>query len=257
MEVWLQLWSSLGTWSAVYFRNASLAGAFIGIFLVVLFLGIAIAIKYVKGKNKVLMIFCALSLPISMNIAYLLSGVTHALMEYSWLSCILLAFVLGRFVYRKSGVASASKVKTSVSCIAIIVLFVCIWNGVVNCNQLYLQRELQDNARLSYITRVLERLEDEDGFATNAKEIAIIGTSHGMRSGIASEYYMLGNEKVYYKYDTFMAYCAHVLDYDIPYCSTEKIYELSRDTTVEGLEAYPAKNCVAEIDGTYVIRVSD
>ena len=138
------------------------------------------------------------------------------------------------------------------------ILFLSIlWSGVVSANNLYLQRDLQDKARVSFLTRILYRLEEEPGFRENADSFAIIGASQGMRSSSASESFHYKGEIYYYQFDTFRSYCKHILDYDVPYCESDRIIELSNNPTVQKLSPYPNEGCVAVIDGVYVIKVAD
>lgn len=129
------------------------------------------------------------------------------------------------------------------------------WN--VNSNELYLKRELQDKARLSYMTRVIYRLESESGFLENAKCMAIIGTSQQMGSSLPVASYKYEDGRRYYQNDTFRAYCNYILDYGIHYCDADEVIELTDNPVVQKLSPYPEEECVAVVDGVYVIKVAD
>lgn len=111
-----------------------------------------------KKREKMFAMLLVVLLPIGMNISFFLSGISHALMEYSWVFAYLFAFLIFRIFYRRQ----VQKRRTVYLCaVSFFLVLAILWNGVVSANNLYIQHDLQDKSRLSFLTRILYRLEEE------------------------------------------------------------------------------------------------
>lgn len=252
MEVLLSLNRRIRLWTQSYWADARIMPILDGILLIFLITGCVKTFSRLKKREKIFAIILVLILPLGMNLAFMLSGVSHSLMEYALVFGYLLLYIL-----YNSNEKKMKHWSPHISLALFILFFVVQWNGIVTANQTYLQRDLQDKSRLSYMTRILARLEEEPGFRESAEYIAVIGESQGMKSGSEKENFLYNNMPLYYQYDTFRAYCKYIINYDVEYCDPEKIRELSANPIVQALPSYPDDGCVTIIDGIYLIKVAE
>jgi hypothetical protein len=254
MELFLEVKDIFIVWIRAYWGYSWFSILFNGLFVILLILGCIVLFSKLKKQNALAAIVFVILLPPSMDVAFILSGCTHSLMEYAFVFVYLFAYIVYIYIYRQSLLGSWSRYTGTV---LVILLLLFDWNRTVVANTLYLQRELQDKAQLSYMTRILGRLEEEPGFREQANYIAIIGSAEGMRSGNDEASFIYNDEEMYYQYDTFRAYCNYILDYSVEYCEPEKIIELSANPDIQDMPSYPDEGCVIVIDGIYIIKVSD
>ena len=109
--------------------------------------------KTVDGKEKILFLVLLVFLPVGMNTAQLAFSVeAHDLMKNAfwllWLLCLLPFFLLPPARFDRAGKA-----------VAVVMIFVILLSNMQTANVLYTRKQLEQDACLSLMTRVLYRLE--------------------------------------------------------------------------------------------------
>ncbi len=140
-------------------------------------IGIAIIVerwKSIKDKlsNVILLLLLAIALPGCINLIYILSsGNVHYLMIFSY--CIPLLICIKEVEYF---VVLFKSEKVKVGCYSIVVLFIgMIYFSVVMANAIYVHYGVMLSEATSICDRLLERIEETDGFSGN-EEIILYGS---------------------------------------------------------------------------------
>ncbi len=246
-ELYLTIKRASKSWFLLFQKNQTFYTWILLLFILLVILLCWKLIYRLNCTERKLAFLLILFLPIGLNIAFWLSGTTHSLMQYAYIFVLLLVYILIRY-YRQQGGAVQLEIVFGL----FMVLF--LWKNVVSTNSLYLQKDLQDKARLSYMTRVLARLESEPGFAEKAEYIAVLGSSEGLSSAV-DDYTMYQDGEQFFEFDTFRAYCKYVLNYNVDYCDYKTLINLQEIPEIKNLQSYPAEDCVIEMDNIYIIKV--
>ena len=135
--------------------------------------------------------------------------------------------------------------------------------GVVFSNQVYLKKNLEFSSTLSVMTRVLDRIEQVDGYRPGYTPVAIVGTpedsalstvhlgfEHLTALDAAKNNYAVTSpqEMVWYMWE--------VLGYPLNFVSDFELGQLSQREDVQAMPVFPAQGCCQMIDGTLVVRLS-
>lgn len=215
--------------------------------------------KGVEGvRERLLMALLLLTLLFGMNVVYFISkGLEHALMTFSFVTPYLLtAYVLERWTPSK-GVRAAAVTRSAVAfLLAAVVACGCFYS-----NQVYLKKDLEERATLSLMTRVLDRVEQTEGYIPGKTATVFIGRlSDGPTGAVRPgfDYTALGLADKYSTsyYDTLAWYLRDVMGYNIVMASsdTRKTYQSRED--VEAMPVFPAGGSVSMLDGVLVVKLS-
>lgn len=141
---------------------------------------------------------------------------------------------------------------------ALLVLAV-IWQNVIFSNQLYIKKDLEKNASLSLVTRVIERVEQLDGYVLGETPVAFSGDIN------SNPLYGRGREG----FEAFAVYEEGVMIYDYAptynigrYIGTYLNYPMvltSVDSTLEEVQAmpvFPAQGSVKFVGEKVVVKLS-
>lgn len=199
-----------------------------------------------------------LLLPLGMNVVYFISkGMEHALMTFSFLvPALLAAYVLERWQPAQALRSAALLRAAGAFLLAVIVACGCFYS-----NQVYLKKDLEERATLSLMTRVLDRVEQTEGYLPGQTPAVFIGALDG---GVLSaprpgfDYSGVGlNSSYSVTYtDTLAWYFRDVLGYKISLAPQDilEAYRLRED--VKAMPAYPAGGSVSMVDGVLVVKLS-
>ena len=216
--------------------------------------GIGLLAKYNKIKNLelVLMLLVIALLPFGMNIIYFISkGSVHELVIFSFYLFYLLVIV----VYDKDGFNQLFK--------KVILFLMCyiLMNNLIYSNQLYLKKDLEYKATLSVMTRIIDRIEQVEGYELNQTPVSFVGNLAG--SPLSTNRYGYG-EIVGIGIDGFGSYST---TYDLTYYwyMTEILgypmivvpsYDYSGHEEVKEMGIFPSVDSIKMIDGTIVVKLS-
>lgn len=226
---------------------------------VLLLLSVGMFAAALKGKGKLEALGCAALaalLPLGMNIVYVLSsGIVHDLMVYGiWLS-YLVALLLAFRTEASNGL------KKSVRWICVGLVAFLLYANVQTANVLYLKKDMEQNAFLSYMTRVVYTMENCEGYTEGQTPVVFVGepdldTIPGFEkytrvtgadasavTGLAEDY----RARAYFRY--VLNNPAVIPDSDV--CS-----RMEADPRVEAMPSYPQSGSIAMIDDVLVVILS-
>lgn len=216
--------------------------------------------------DRILLIVVLLALlPFAMSSIYFLAkgnGV-HDLMNYAfWFTYIFIGLFAFRLCWEDMTPVRCTQ---ALPLIASILLGVIIWQNVVVANTAYVKKELEANATLSTMTRVVARLEQQEDYVPKETPVAFVGTykhayvfqgAHEVSSivGLSARTAIPRDTSLYF-YNAYQTYFAYVLQYPVQFCSNDVHKQLKQDPRVEAMPAFPHQDCMEMIDGVLVIKM--
>ena len=212
--------------------------------------------------EKLLALALLTLLPLAVNTACFFSlKDAHDLMKYAFWLLWLLPLLLG------CGLTGLGQKKVF-RVLAGLVLLVLLWDNVQTANALYVKKDLEQEATLSLMTRVLGRVEAEPDYVPGETPVVFVGTDgalNGPLYGFERYYEITGAEyptalqysHATYYYNTYAAYFRYVLNTRIRLADVRIWQAMQWDERVEAMPAYPAAGCLQEIDGVLVVKVGE
>lgn len=154
--------------------------------------------------------------------------------------------------------------KTRVQRLAAGAFGVIFLGSIVFSNQVYLKKNLEFESTLSLMSRVIQRIEETEGYVPGSTPMAVIGTpedsvfsverkgfEHLAALDAASGNYAISSD------EDMIWYSWEVLGYPLNFVSMYELGQIKESEAVRALPAFPEEGCCALIDGTLVIRLSD
>ena len=219
-----------------------------------------------RGKNgwgeKLLALALVLLLPLAVNAArYFSRYPAHDLMKYAFWLLLLLPLLLCRSLPQ-------GRPRLAVRALAALVLLVLLWDNVQTANALYVKKDLEQDATLSLMTRVLGRVEAEPDYVPGETPVVFVGTDGTLNGPVygyerydaitGAEYpTALQYSHATYYYNTYAAYFRYVLNTRILLAEPGTWERLQWDERVQAMGAYPSADCLQEIDGVLVVKVGE
>lgn len=215
------------------------------------------AIFRIIGKSKlsrINILFATMLIilfPFGTNFVYFISqGMEHDLMTFSFTVVPLLIFPLLSVNEEVDGDDFLRKIKTIVyACFAVI-----IFSNIIFANQIYVKKDLEAKSTLSIVTRIIDRIEQTEGYVAGETKVCIIGRIEAnpllvdKRSGF--NYDGTGNELLDATSCAIEVYISGYLGY--PY----KMYRSEYQSDIaDSLDAFPEKNCTTIQDGILYIKI--
>jgi len=130
--------------------------------------------RQLKRSSVMFIVFLFLALPFGMNIIGIVSGVNHDLTIFSFYFCYI--FCMSIFSVRKKVEGEEFQPKEHRLYIAIAVaLSIFIFNSIILSNKAYVRKDLETKATLSVMTRIMDRIEQTEGYVPGETKIAFVG----------------------------------------------------------------------------------
>lgn len=226
-----------------------------------------VALRVRPGQALLLLVLTAL-LPLGMNLMHLitLGGTSHELMIFAyWLSYLLPLLVEHRLLSRAGEAQGKWRAWLLPTCrwtqAAIIALvLVLLLGNVQTANAMYLKKDLEQDAYLSVMTRVVYRMEETEGYVPGETPVVMVGLPQQINEVIPGfEAYRKPNGMWMSDVLNFgdaghwSAYFKYILQNPAKIVAGEHLYT---DPRVEAMPCYPSPGCTELIDGTLVVKLS-
>ena len=197
-------------------------------------------------------------MPLGMNMVYFISGGwTHSLMIYAYF----LAAAYPVWLLEKCDAEIPRSVVLPMG--SLLISMVLFFNNMVFANQMYVRRDLEFQSTLSLATRIIDRIEQVDGYKPGQTQVALMGTLYDSplamrRPGfehldgndtINDNFYAVGNPEFY------PWYFWQVLGYPLNLVDDFTYYQLSKDSEIRYLPVFPSKDCICWKDGTLIVKI--
>lgn len=255
------------TFTTIPFRGVSLSIFWVYIIrfcngAVVLLLIFTFLKKNLKSKtalwHRIAQIFILLVFPLGINFVCIISkGMVHTLMIYAFCLVYVLAIKAAESCIPDAAEALTIR-RSSIPWIAVLAsILIVSWSNIVYSNQVYLKKDLQNEAIHSLMTRIVYEIESADGYVAGITPVAISGTFE--KTPVLSHTdafkdilpYGMGNTSLTYQ-GTDYAYLTHILNVNM---NLTRISD--ENETVRQMPLYPTEGSVAYVDGILVVKISD
>lgn len=231
---------------------------------VLLFAITAIAITLIAHKHSLstsswgMLIFLIALMPLGSNIIYIISkGMIHILMSYSFfLFFVFPISLLERLVAEHH---ASSRAVSAILTIAFSALYLC---NVTFANQLYLRRDLEMQSTLSLMSRVIDRIEQTEGYVPGETPVALLGSLLSSplsmaRPGFEHLSSLIGADNMYTvtSIEYYAYYYNHILGYPLKLVDSSRYNQISAYRDIQDMPVFPDNGCCQMIDGTLVVRL--
>jgi len=222
----------------------------------------AVIKKRIKLLNVALLAVLLWLLPLGMNLTHVLAaGESHDLMTYGVWLFWLLVLLLGDWSVKNS-LGKEEKVAKPVQWISAAMVFVLLYSNVQVSNALYLKKDLEQDAHLSMMTRVVYRMEAYEGYIPGETPVVLVGKLDQLNANIrgfedyanltgtwrVDPIYQLGRHRVKAYFNVFLANPA-LFPEDAVWNA------MVQDPRVAEMPCYPAEGCIEMIDGILVVKL--
>ncbi len=260
-ENWFQrLWMAYSAYPAVAVKGIT----------ILMFLSAALAVtvwmcnKKIGIWEKLLGIVLILLLPLGMNIYFILAlGNIHDLMVYAIWLCYLLVLLLADWLV-KQWQASPKKEKTArlIRMLCFLLVFLTVYGSVQFANGMYLKKDLEYDAYLSLMTRIVTRMEDYDDYVIGETPVVFVGlpkTLHSVTPGFKEYWNVIGMQFtdviLQPSPDRFQAYFNYVLNVPVNLADSSTWTAMRNSDRVKQMPAYPADGFLAMEDGVLIVKL--
>jgi hypothetical protein len=143
----------------------------------------------------------------------------------------------------------------------VIALGVLLFNNIIYANQVYLKKDLEYQNTMSTMNRIIDRMEETDGYVLGETPVVLIGylTDSELsvdRDGLKMDEVGLGIDFSVSYYQTYSWYFKYILAYPINLMDAGVAEQWSGQSAVMEMSAFPAKDSCQMIDGTMVVKLS-
>ena len=214
-----------------------------------------------QSRNWWITLVLLVLLPLSVNYVYVLSNASvrsWMVFSFTMLYVAILLFVeMDRSPERRI-------VKTT----SHVLVFLVVFSAILYSNQMYLKKNLDEQATLSYMTRVIDRIEMTEGYEPGVTPVAFVGKinkspirpQRGWQKSVMdyakeSSSVFDGFSIVYY--GSLSSYFGIVLGYPINMVLLNRQQEIIALPEVVQMPVFPDKGSCKIIDGILVVKFSD
>lgn len=225
---------------------------------------VRIIIKNKPSKLSVaLVIIALLMLPLIMNVIIVVFGLKNELVIYA--NLVLYVLMIKLYLMDGSGVKKISF--KLITIITAVLLSVIVVSNVAIANTCYVKKDLENKATLSTMTRVVDRLEETEGYVYGQTQVAFIGEWKELYDSQITNDTIINDSLVAKVAGMHMnnavthhlvltKYFENALQYDIKIVDEETTLEYYKVQQVKDMAVFPSKDCVAFIDGILVFKIS-
>ena len=218
--------------------------------------------KGTKISEKVLLAVLLLLLPLGMNTAQLAFSLNvHELMKYAfWLFYLLC--LLPMYLTSAGNLSRITRVAAS------ILVLLLLGANIQTANVVYTRKNLEQNATLSLMTRVLSCLDGQPDYHVGETTLVFVGVSDQLQeqlSGFESTYDIIGCEEsspiekatVSFYYNAYAAYFRYILNNPAVMADAETWNRMQKDPRVQAMPNFPEDGCMQMVDDLFVIKMGD
>ncbi|MBR2696765.1 MAG: glucosyltransferase domain-containing protein [Parasporobacterium sp.] len=258
-------WNTYKSFFLNILRPDTFHSALIGICKsILLVLSFGPLIYYIKkSKLRVFLIIGVILLPFCMNFVYLLSGGNlYSYMTYPYVFFYVYVIMMFDSFLEGSSERVTATSKKAVKAVLAVLFFVILFNNTIYSNQVYLQKNLKEQATLSVMTRVIDRIETTEGYVPGQTEVVLVGDLNQAQINVKRPGYdfppliELHPYGTTY-YGTYLGYFRNILGYSINLGPQSLSEEYANNPEVKAMPAFPNNGSCRIIDGRMIIKLSD
>lgn len=226
------------------------------IFLVLITIIMCIRILYINKSSIsriLLFIIFTILIPIIFNFVYIIgNGVEHQLMIYSFFTL----YVFALMITENKNIKFSSYKK-----ILSIIILITIFSNIIYSNQCYLIKELDTKTTITTMNRIIDRLEEFDGYEVGETKVAFIGNlNYGplylQRKELDIKGVGLADNFGTTYYKTYKQFFENYLAYPINIITEEEMEDLKTKQEISKMKSFPSKDSIQFVDDVLVVKLS-
>ena len=210
----------------------------------------------VKPGGLVLLVLLLAGLPGAMMAVNILSGVHHNLTRYAVHLFYLLPLALFAQLCRQHPIQKPGRLAVP----ACVMIGLVIFSNIQMANVTYIRKDVQQQATMSTMTRVLSLLEAYPDYQYGQSQVAILGEVDGLdvdvNSGGVDNVVGIHYRSQISCLEVMDQYFSVVLQYPIRLTSLEEGEAIMQTEAYQKMPAFPRKGCIATLDGVIVVKMS-
>lgn len=216
------------------------------------------------GVPEALLLFTLiLLLPLGMNIVAVLSGgVSQELMYYAlFLVFPFIIVVIDRYA---NGLTIPGISEHPLQTICFLLLGVLLWGNLMFAHEAYLVKDFEQDALLSYMTRVAYRIEEEPDYIQGGTPIAFIGYPEHVITLMPDANQVYEVNGMYYPYpwycgtaDKYVYYYRYILMNPAVIATDDIVLPLAQNPEVIAMPSYPEEGCMQFINDVLVVKLGN
>jgi len=229
--------------------------------------GIGIWNRNLHFAEKALCSVLVLLLPLGMNMIHVLTvGKNHDLMTYPLWMFYVLALLLADWLWMKWQATGDhgrdSWLVTGQRMLCMVLVFVLVYGNVRFANGLYMKKQLEHEAYMSLMTRVVARMEMIEDYIPGETEVVFVDLPDHLNEVIPGfkDYWnvigMTESDMIYVgARDRYQAFFDYMMSLPILLADEDTWEAASQMEAVQQMPAYPAKGSVQMIDDVLYIKL--
>lgn len=232
----------------------------IQILVVASILGMGLWNKRIKLPEKLLCLVLVGLLPFGMHLIYVLTnGIVHDLMVYAIWLFYLLVLLLTEWLVQSHPEHAGLRVPQWL-CMGMLALV--LYGNVQTANALYLKKDLEQDAYLALMNRIVYRMETVDGYVAGQTPVVFVGRHQQLnetipgfepyRSVTGMDSALVANTSEDYR---LRAYFQTVMNYPANIPGSDVFRIMEADPRVAELPAYPADGSISMVDDILVVKL--
>lgn len=227
--------------------------------------------RNVKLPAKLLGLLLLILLPFAMNIMYFLTvEQSHELMRFAMWLTYFFALLLGRWLtgyLKEANFPCAGQILKKYAAIPAVIctllVVVVIYGGVQTANAMYLKKDLEHDAYMAVVNRIVYRMESFDGYEPGVTPIAIVGLPAQMADIVPGfETYRdpngmwMSDALCFADRGRWRAYFDYFMMNSAVFAPSDVWYSMPDNPQVVQMPIYPADGSLAMVDDVLVIKLS-
>lgn len=213
--------------------------------------------RKIAWQNRLMILFLAALMPMAMNFSYVLSGgLVHDLMKYAFWLVYLIALIVVLWMCEHSGASEHWKHMTKylfAFCMLLIVL-----GNIQSSNTVYMKKDLEYQSTLSYMTRVAQKIEEQEEYVEGETPVLFVGEEAIGNSMSGFERFEditgVGSSSPITFYETYEKYFKYVLNLPLNLSEDQTVAEKE---CVAKMPAFPKEGSIQMVDGVLVVKLEE
>lgn len=215
--------------------------------------------------ERLLCLVLVLLTPFGMNMIYVLTmAESHDLMVYAIWLFFLLVLLLSRWLMQAWQWGKRKTVGLYQHFVCMLLVLFLLYGNVQFSNGMYLKKDIEYDAYLSVMTRVMDRIEETEGYVPGETPVVFVGLPkvlNPVEPGFKDYWNVTGMGKTDVIYTPsrsyYQAYIDYILGSSMILAEQDLWSSILQHESIKPMPCYPSKDCVAMIENTLVVKLGN
>lgn len=216
--------------------------------------------KKLDVPHIVSLIVIFILMPLGINTITFVSNLYHDLTIYSlFIIYVFIGLIIDNY---SSPVNFKNVIKFNPTILLTCAFSIMIFDNCIYANQAYMKKDLESKATLSIMTRVIDRIEQIDGYIVGITPVCIVGELTSSQFNQDRYGYDYTGTGLWYNFtvtypDTYKYFFDSYLNYKINLLDFENTLPYYEDDYIKNMPSFPDKDSCQLVDETVVVKLSN